>query len=60
MTMIVLMILPPGIVALMATVNPGFMKPLLYDPLGHNLIALGISLQVIGFLFIRRIIEIKV
>ena len=60
MTMIVLMILPPGIVTLMALVNPGFMKPLLYDPLGHILIALGISLQVIGFLFIRRIIEIKV
>jgi tight adherence protein B len=60
MTMIVLMILPPGIVTLMALVNPEFMKPLLHDPLGHILVALGISLQVIGFLFIRRIIEIKV
>lgn len=60
MTMLLLMALPPGLVAVMSIMNPGFMKPLLYDPLGHNLIALGIILQVVGFLFIRRIIEIKV
>jgi tight adherence protein B len=60
MTMLLLMALPPGLVAFMSFSSPEFMKPLLTDPMGHSLIALGITLQVIGFLFIRRIIQIKV
>lgn len=60
LTMMLLMSLPPGMVVFMSITNPQFMKPLLFDPLGHLLIALGLLMQTIGFFLIRRIIEIKV
>jgi tight adherence protein B len=58
--MLLLMALPPIIVVVMMVMNPGFMRPLFYDPLGHALIAAGIILQTIGYLLIRRIIRIQV
>jgi tight adherence protein B len=60
MTMIILMLLPPGLVPLMALLNPSFMHPLFNDPVGKLLITLGITLQLIGFFIVRRIVEIKV
>jgi tight adherence protein B len=60
LTMLLLMALPPIIVVVMMVMNPGFMRPLFYDPLGHALIAAGIILQTIGYLLIRRIIRIQV
>lgn len=60
LTMIILMAIPPGMVLFMSFSNPDFMKPLFVDPMGQFLIGLGLVLQVIGFLLIRRIIEIKV
>ena len=59
-TMILLMALPPIIVVVMMVMNPGFMRPLFYDPIGHALIAAGIVLQTVGYLLIRRIIRIQV
>jgi len=44
----------------MLTLNPGFIRPLFTDPLGHVLIVAGIALQTIGYFFIRRIIRIQV
>jgi tight adherence protein B len=44
----------------LSLLNPEFVKPLFHDPLGHNLIALGIVLQASGFFMIRKIIDIKV
>ncbi|MFI5105889.1 MAG: type II secretion system F family protein, partial [Terriglobales bacterium] len=60
MTMLVLMCLPPGLVLLLSILNPGFMKPLFNDPLGHLLVATGVLMQVTGYFLIRRIVEIKV
>jgi len=60
LTMLLLMALPPIIVVVMAVMNPGFMTPLFTDPLGHALIAAGIVLQTIGYLLIRKIIQIQV
>lgn len=60
LTMILLMALPPIIVVVMMVMNPGFMRPLFFDPIGHALIAAGIVLQTIGYLLIRRIIRIQV
>ena len=60
LTMMILMSLPPGLVLLWCVINPVFIKPLLTDPMGHFLIGAGLTLQFIGFLFIRKIIEIKV
>jgi tight adherence protein B len=60
LTMVLLMALPPTIVLVMLTLNPGFIQPLFTDPLGHALIVAGITLQTIGYFFIRRIIRIQV
>lgn len=60
LTMMILMALPPGLVVIMAATNPDFIRPLFHDPMGHFLIGAGVILQFIGFLLIRRIIEIKV
>ncbi len=60
LTMVLLMALPPTIVVVMLTLNPGFIQPLFTDPLGHVLIVAGITLQTVGYFFIRRIIRIQV
>jgi tight adherence protein B len=60
LTMVLLMALPPTIVVIMTILNPGFIRPLFTDPLGHALIVGGITLQTLGYFFIRRIIRIQV
>src|SRR5580658_1518663 len=60
LTMVLLMALPPTVVAVMMVLNPGFIRPLFTDPIGHALIVGGITLQTIGYFFIRRIIRIQV
>ncbi len=60
LTMLLLMGLPPTIVVTMLIMNPGFIQPLFADPLGHLLLAGGITLQTIGYFVIRRIVQIQV
>jgi outer membrane protein len=60
LTMMLLMGLPPGLVILLLFVNRGFISVLFTDPIGHILIAIGLTLQVVGFFMIRRIIHIQV
>jgi tight adherence protein B len=60
LTMLLLMALPPLIVVVMLMMNPGFIRPLFDDPIGHTLIVAGITLQTIGYFVIRRIIHIQV
>ena len=60
LTMVLLMALPPTIVAIMQVLNPGFIQPLFTDPMGHALIVGGITLQTLGYFVIRRIIRIQV
>lgn len=60
LTMLLLMGLPPGIIVVMLIMNPMFVRPLFADPLGHVLLAIGLTLQTIGYFIIRRIIQIQV
>ena len=60
LTMMLLMALPPLIVAVMLVLSPGFIRPLFTDPIGQKLLLLGGFLQFIGFFFIRRVIRIQV
>ena len=60
LTMLLLMALPPTIVVIMLTVNPGFISPLFTDPIGHALIVVGITLQTMGYFVIRKIVRIQV
>jgi tight adherence protein B len=60
LTMLLLMGLPPLVVVTMLIFNPGFIRPLFSEPLGHTLIVIGITLQTIGYFIIRKIIQIQV
>jgi tight adherence protein B len=60
LTMMILMALPPFMVLWLSITSPEFIKPLFYDPLGHLLILAGVIMQTIGYLLIRKIINIKV
>jgi tight adherence protein B len=60
LTMIILMCLPPALALGITMLNPHFIRPLFEDRIGHVLLLVGITLQVIGFFLIRRIIRIQV
>ena len=40
--------------------EPSFVQPLLDDPRGHVMLGIGLGLQVIGFMIIMKIVDIKV
>jgi tight adherence protein B len=60
LTMMLLMMLPPVIIIVMLLLNPDFIRPLFADPIGHALVAAGITLQTVGYFVIRKIIQIQV
>lgn len=60
MSMLILMALPPGMAVLMTFMAPEFIRRLVTDPIGHQLIFAGVVMQTIGFLLIRKIIHIRV
>jgi tight adherence protein B len=60
LTMLLLMMLPPVIIVVMLIMNPDFIRPLFTDPIGHALVAAGITLQTVGYFVIRKIIQIQV
>jgi tight adherence protein B len=60
LTLMILMALPPVLLLILSIMNPEFVKPLFHDPLGRNMIAVGVMLQATGYFMIRRIIDIKV
>jgi tight adherence protein B len=60
LTMMLLMGLPPVIIIVMQTMNPGFIRPLFTDPIGHTLIVAGITLQTVGYFVIRKVVRIQV
>jgi tight adherence protein B len=60
LTMALLMGMPPIIVTVMLVLNPGFIRPLFVDPIGHTLLVAGITLQTVGYFVIRKIIKIQV
>lgn len=44
----------------MWALNPEYMKPLLEEPLGRLMLASAVTLQLVGFLWIRRIMDVEV
>ena len=51
--------LPPALAAAMFVMAPGHMKLLTGDPLGVQMIMAGLTLQVIGTLIIRKLVDIR-
>ena len=56
----ILGLLPVGVALLIGMLNPEYMKPLWFESTGRFLIALAVTLQILGVLAIRKIIRIKI
>jgi len=57
---IVLLALPPALFVVMWYLNPGYSMTLFTDPMGHQMLAGAIVMQIVGALVIRKIVNIKV
>lgn len=57
---IVLLALPPALFVAMWRLNPDYCMQLFTDPMGHQMLAVAVILQVVGALVIRKIVNIKV
>ena len=51
--------LPPVLAFILSMVSPEHMKPMITDPLGIKMIAVGGTMQVIGSLIIRKLVNIR-
>jgi tight adherence protein B len=58
-TAFVLAGMPPVLALLMLSTNPDAVRLLINDPLGVRMIALGVTLQVVGTLIVRKIAKIE-
>lgn len=52
--------LPFGLALALAVVSPGYLSPLIEDPIGIALLVGAVLLNVVGFLWLRRILNIEV
>src|SRR3954452_19306136 len=57
---VVLLALPPVLFVVMWYINPGYSMALFTDPMGHQMLAGAIIMQIVGALVIRKIVNIKV
>lgn len=57
---IILAVLPFALAVVLSVLAPGYMKPLLDNPMGKYIIAGSVVMELIGFLVIQRIVNIKV
>jgi tight adherence protein B len=57
---LVLLALPPFLFAVMFKLNPKYISLLFTDPMGKKLLAVVITLQIVGALVIKKIVNIKV
>ncbi len=51
--------LPPGIGLMVTVTSPGYMNPLIDDPRGHIILAIGIRMEMAGIFVMRRMINFK-
>ena len=57
---VVLLALPPVLAVVMLYLNPKYMMLLVTDPMGQQMLAGAIFLQLLGALVIKKIVSIKV
>lgn len=51
----ILLALPPIVLVVVSTLNPGYAEPLLGDPLGRRMSAIGLVLALVGWRWLRRL-----
>jgi tight adherence protein B len=57
---VILTILPLAMVVALMVIVPGYLRTLITDPVGPYLIAIAVFLQIVGYLAMRKIVDIKV
>jgi tight adherence protein B len=57
---VILAVLPIAIAGLVLMVAPDYLRGLIDDAVGRNLLVFAVALQIVGFLAMRRIVKIKV
>jgi tight adherence protein B len=57
---IVLLALPPCLFVVMWRLNPNYCMALFTDPMGHQMLAVAIVMQIIGAFVIKKIVNIRV
>jgi len=55
-----LAVLPIGLTAAILVLNPGYLTPLVTEPIGIALIVGGILLNIVGFVWLRNVLNIEV
>jgi tight adherence protein B len=60
LTATILTILPIATLVGLIIVSPQYLSPLLHDPMGRKLVMMGIACLVLGNVFIRKIVRIRV
>ena len=50
----ILSAIPAGVAVMMFMVNPQYARFFIDDPVGHQLVAAGLGLQLVGYLIIRK------
>jgi len=56
---LVISLLPLGLACIMAAISPEQIRLLVTDPIGILMIAMGVVMELIGFIFIRKIVNIE-
>ena len=56
----ILSAIPAGVAVMMFVVNPQYARFFIDDPVGHQLLAARLGLQVVGYLIIRKIVTFEV
>jgi tight adherence protein B len=56
----ILSLLPIGVAVIVGIMNPEYLKPLWFEKTGRIMIAIAVTLQILGMLAIRKIIRIKI
>jgi Flp pilus assembly protein TadB len=54
------MVLPPAILGIMSLSARDLVLRMFTEPLGHVMLTTGLTLQFVGWLLLRRIVDIKV
>ena len=57
---VVLALIPVGVGFILSLVNPAYLQPLFEEPLGRACIAGAIVMEIMGYIVIKRIVNIKV
>ena len=53
-------LLPPALGVTMFVLNPHYMHPLFHDAIGQIMLGLAVVMMIIGFIWMRQVVQIDV